>query len=261
MAVEPRDQYFSKTLEKGLSILSLFDRDHTRLNLSQIARLCGLNKTSAYRLVNTLVALGYINKNSRSKALRLGVNALVFGHSFLQGFELLQTAKPLIDEAFSKWKMTIDSALLSGMRLLALYRRESPSTVFFRHPLVSRDLHARAMGKAVLSRLPREELEMVLETMPLKACTPGTITDGERLRAELELTGTRGYSLNNEEYFPGLVSIGAPLMNFQNGRVLGAISFDFAAGEQPLKVIERKYLSVLMKLANDLSEIMTITEN
>jgi DNA-binding IclR family transcriptional regulator len=261
MGVDSKDQYFSKTLEKGLLVLSLFDRDHTRLSLSQISRMIGINKTSAYRLVNTLVSLGYINKNSRSKALRLGVNTLVLGYNFLHGFELLQAAKPLIDETFSKWKMTIDSALLSGFELLALYRREAPGTVFFRHPLVSRDLHARAMGKAVLSQISSEEFDQVFETMPLSACTQKTITDRDRLTGELEGVRSRGYSVNNEEYVPGLVSIGAPLMNYQNGRVMGAISFDFASAEAPLNVIERKYSSVLIKLAKDLSEIITITEN
>jgi IclR family pca regulon transcriptional regulator len=61
------DQYFSTTLEKGLSILRLFDRDHTRLTLSQVSDLCGLNKTSAYRLVNTLVSLGYLKKIPKAK--------------------------------------------------------------------------------------------------------------------------------------------------------------------------------------------------
>ena len=76
---QPTDQYFSTTLEKGLSILRLFDRDHTRLTLTQITGLCGLNKTTAYRLVNTLVSLGYLSKNPKSKVLRLGFNALVLG--------------------------------------------------------------------------------------------------------------------------------------------------------------------------------------
>jgi len=255
------DQYFSTTLEKGLSILRLFDRDHTRLTLTQITALCGLNKTSAYRLVNTLVKMGYLNKNPQSKVLRLGLNALTIGHNFLQGFELLQTAKPLIDEAYSKWKMTIDSALLSDLSLLALYRREAPNTIFFRHPLVSHDLHARAMGKAILASLPDQDRQRALSAMELKAHTPHTITDRDALEAELDATRTRGYAVNKEEFFMGLASIGAPLMNFQNNEVIGAVSFDFPFEAESLDEIVRTYAAVLMKLANDLSDIMTITEN
>ncbi len=254
------DQYFSTTLEKGLSILRLFDRDHTRLTLSQITAQCGLNKTSAYRLVNTLVGLSYLHKNPQSKFLRLGCNALALGHNFLQGFELLQTVKPLIDETFSKRKMTIDTALFSDLSLLALYRREGSGTIFFRHPLVSRDLHARAMGKAVLAGLAAGEREQALAKLVLTAHTPNTITDRRTLEAELNVTHSRGYAINNEEFFLGLVAIGAALVNFQSGTVLGAVSFDFALGEHSLESVVRDHVAVLLKMAHDLSYIMTITE-
>lgn len=73
--------YFAKNLETGLTILGLFDKDHSRRTLSEISRLAGINKTSTYRLVNTLVLLGDLSKNARSKALRLWPKALLFGHT------------------------------------------------------------------------------------------------------------------------------------------------------------------------------------
>jgi IclR family pca regulon transcriptional regulator len=258
---DSRDQYFSTTLEKGLSVLRLFDRDHTRLTLTQIANLCNLNKTSAYRMVNTLVSLGYIKKNPKSKVLRLGLNSLTLGYNFLQGFELRHTAKPLIDEIFSKWKITIDSTLFSDLSLVALYRREAPSTIFFRHPLISHELHARAMGKAVLANLPDEDRDHAIKNIELIAHTPNTILDRDALKTELEATRAKGYGVNNEEFIPKLLAIGAPLMNFQNGEVIGAISFDFSLKEHSLDFIIDKYLALLLKLASDLSDIMTITEN
>jgi len=127
--------------------------------------------------------------------------------------------------------------------------------------LASRDFHARAMGKAVLSQLSLEERDKIFETMPLSRVTAKTITDRNQLTAELDVVRSRGYSVNDEEYFPGLVSIGAPLMNYRSGRVLGAISFDFASSESPLNFIERNYSSILIQLAKDISEIITITEN
>lgn len=38
-------QYYSKTLERGLIILDLFDRDHQHRGLSEISRLTGINKS------------------------------------------------------------------------------------------------------------------------------------------------------------------------------------------------------------------------
>jgi DNA-binding IclR family transcriptional regulator len=253
--------YFSKTLDKGLSILGLFDKDHSRRTLSEIARLAGINKTSTYRLVNTLVLLGFLSKNPRSKALRLGPKALLFGHTIIQGYELLHMVKPLIDEAHRLCNVTIDSTLLDGQTLLALYRREAITTLFFRQPLVCEDFHARATGKAVLSRMEQDDLEAFLAKAPFKKITPNTIDQADVLRHEIETTRNRGYSINNEEYLQGLLCIGAPLINFQTNKVTGAISFDLPARDYTVESLISTYAGQVTKLANDISEMVTMNES
>jgi IclR family pca regulon transcriptional regulator len=260
MASDP-NVYFSKTLEKGLSILGLFDKDHSRRTLSEIARLAGINKTSTYRLVNTLVLLGFLSKNPRSKALRLGPKALLFGHTIIQGYELLHMVKPLIDEVHRLCNVTIDSTLVDGQTLLALYRREASSTLFFRQPLASEDLHARATGKAVLSRMDQGELETYLAKAPYKKFTPNTIDQADVLLQQIEEARNRGYSINNEEYFQGLICIGAPLINFQTNKVTGAISFDLPASEYTTESLISTYAGQVTKLANDISELVTMNES
>ena len=117
------------------------------------------------------------------------------------------------------------------------------------------------MGKAILANLPAEDRDHAIKNIELIAHTPNTILDSDALKAELEVTRTKGYAVNNEEFIPGLLAIGAPLMNFQTGEVIGAISFDFSLREHSLDLIIDKYSTVLLKLASDLSDIMTITEN
>ena len=143
--------YFSKTIEKGLAIMGLFDRDHTRRNLTEISKITGVNKTSTFRFINTLVKLGYLKKCNNNKLIKLGPKALLFGHNFIQGNDLLQGVKSSIDKTFYEYKITIDSALLDDLKLISLYRRESLNIIHFRLSMVMEDLHARAMGKAVLA--------------------------------------------------------------------------------------------------------------
>ena len=70
------NQYFSTSLEKGLKILSLFSTENPGLTQSEISRTSGINMTSTYRFVNTLVRLGYLEKDARTKELRLGIRSL-----------------------------------------------------------------------------------------------------------------------------------------------------------------------------------------
>lgn len=250
-------QYYSKTLEKGLIILDLFDRDHQRRGLSEISRLTGINKTSTYRLVNTLVQMGYLRKSINDKSLRLGPRAFVLGHHFFHGFDILQSVKPIIDKTFFEQKISIDSALLHGHSLISLYRREMQNLIYFRLPVIMDELYARAMGKAVLAKLDPAEVSNILEKIQIKKLTPNTLIDKEEIRKDIELTRTRGYSINNEEYVEGLICIGAPLMNYRKQSIVGAVSLDFPTSEYTLDSIIKNYLGVLTKLANELSETVT----
>jgi len=258
---ETVDHYFSKTLDKGLSILLLFDRDHTRLSLAEIARVTGINTTSTYRYVNTLVRLGYLKKNPNTKLLKLGNQSLILGHNILSGFDLLHTTKPLIDKFFRQYHVTIDTVFREGFGLIAFYRREAPNTIFFRQPLISKDLHVRATGKAVLAKFSDEEIARFLDEKTLTQYTIHSLTTKKALLADIEATRIRGYSINNEEHMVGLISIAAPLMNFQTHTVVGAVSLDFPASETCISSIEQKYPGPLTKLASGLSEIMTMAEH
>jgi IclR family pca regulon transcriptional regulator len=254
------DKYFSKTIEKGLFVLSLFDRDHSKRSLSEISQITGINKTSVYRFVNTLVELGYLRKNSTNKLIRLGPRAFVLGQNFFHGFDLLQGVKPIIDRTSIQHNVSIDSALLHGHALISLYRRELPNLIYFRLPLLMEDLHARALGKAILANLQDSDLSSFLKSLRLNPLTPKTITKKEDLLKEIRLTKNRGYSINNEEYALGLICIGAPLLNYNTRTVAGAVSLDFPASEFRLSAIEKNYTGILTKLASELSGIVTAAD-
>ncbi len=251
------EKYFSKTIEKGLLILSLFDRDHSKRSLSEIAQITGINKTSVFRFVNTLVELGYLRRNSNNRLIRLGPRSFVLGQNFCHGFDLLQGVKPIIDKTSLQHNVSIDSALLHGHSLISLYRRELPNLIYFRLPLVMTDLHARALGKAVMAHLGVEQLNALLKSLTLRKLTPKTIARRQDLLKELKTTKNRGYSINNEEYLLGLVCIGAPLVNYNTKAIAGAVSLDFPAAEYPLSIVERNYAGILTKLASELSAIIT----
>ena len=254
------DSYFSKTLEKGLLILDLFDRDHQHRSLSEISRLTGINKTSSYRLVNTFVSLGYLRKSTADKSIRLGPRAFVLGHHFFHGFDVYQSVKPIIDRTFLGHKISIDSALLHGHTLISLYRREMPNLIYFRLPVIMEELYARAMGKAVLASIDPAELSQILDKLPIKKLTPNTLAEKQAILHDIQETQLRGYSVNNEEYVEGLICIGAPLKNYREGKVVGAVSLDFPSAEYSLETIKNSFPGMLTKLAAEISEAVTAAD-
>lgn len=251
------DSYFSTTLEKGLIILSLFDRDHTSRRLSEISRITGINKTSVFRFVNTLIKLGFLRKSKINNLIHLGPRSFVLGQNFFHGFDILQSVKPILEKTFLEHKISIDSAILHEHSLISLYRREVASLIFLRLPLVMNDLHARAMGKAILANMDSAELSSFLENIQFNKLTSKTVLNQKALLKDLEQSKERGYSINNEEYIKGLICIGAPIFNYNTSKVIGAVSLDFPASDYSLDSIQKNFPRVLTKVASELSEAIT----
>ena len=70
--------FFPKSLEKGLKIIVLFNRESPVLAQGEIARRLGLKMTSAYRHINTLVELRYLEKDLKTKEMRPSIRACSF---------------------------------------------------------------------------------------------------------------------------------------------------------------------------------------
>lgn len=84
-------------------------------------------------------------------------------------------------------------------------------------------LHATSLGKAILSELPAEDVESLLQERDLTAVTGRSITEFEDLEAELEETRERGYATDTGEFLKGMHCIGAPITDLE-GKVQGAVS-------------------------------------
>lgn len=69
-----------------------------------------------------------------------------------------------------------------------------------------------------MSRLPRRARERLVRSLDLLRYTDVTITDPERLLAEIEITRKRGWAKSNEEFVQGVVGCAVPI--FGPGEVL-----------------------------------------
>jgi DNA-binding IclR family transcriptional regulator len=83
--------------------------------------------------------------------------------------------------------------------------------------------YASSMGKVLLADLPESELKAILGRGKLKKLTPNTITEMPRLLEELGRIREQGFALDNEETFPGIRCVGAPIRD-AGGKVIAAVS-------------------------------------
>lgn len=249
--------YFSKSLEKGLRVLALFNGDNPVLTQSEIAKRLGMNMTSTYRYINTLEELGYLEKDVKTKEIRPTMLCLLLCNNLMRATDRLRLIKGVVDRVHSTSNISIDVALVVDDTIRRLYHREAEETLTYRLPDASKDcLHNTALGKAYLSSLPEDAMRRTIDRLSLTARTEKTIVDKAKLIADVKKTGDRGFAMAEEEYLPGLLAIGAPMVDPISGRGIGAVSFDFSILQHNAEEIVDRYAEQIIQTAKLLSELL-----
>ncbi len=73
--------------------------------------------------------------------------------------------------------------------------------------------HCSASGKLFLAQMNPAQRRRLLAHGPLEAYTAKTLTDLQGLEQEFERVGRDGYSIDNEEFLPGLLCIAVLVPN------------------------------------------------
>ncbi len=249
--------YFSKSLEKGLKILSLFNEETPVLTQSEIAKTLDLNRTTTYRYINTLEELGYLKKDEKTKAIRPTTRCLLFCKNLIRASGHLRLLKEEVDRVHRENNISIDVVIVVDDSFQRLYHRDAEETLTYRLPDSSKNcFHNTALGKAYLSTFSGEQMRAKIKQLKLVAKTERSIVDKKRLFAELQETRTRGYAISKGEYLTGLLALGAPLIDLDSGKGLGAISFDFSVLENQSEEIVKKYAAQIVRMAKRLSEFL-----
>lgn len=109
-------------------------------------------------------------------------------------------------------------------------------------------IHSTALGKAILSHLPEETVETILDERGLPAKTDHTITSRADLFDELDAIRDCGYAVDDEENVSGLRCIAAPVMG--NEGVLGAVSVSAPSSRFSGDIFTEEMPTVVRRAAN-----------
>jgi len=249
--------YFSSSLEKGLKILSLFNKEAPDLSQTQVSKALELNMTSTFRYLNTFVELGYLRKNPITKRLSPDIRCLTLCSNLMKATDYMGLIKGAVDEIYNQHKITIDVVFAIDDGLMRVYHREAEETLTYNLPDVAKNcLHNTSVGKAFLSMLPEDEFQATLNRIILHPKTEKSIIDRNKLITEIKKTRQSGFSMSKEEFLPGLITIGAPLVNPNTARCVGGISFDFSIIQHSPERIEEKYAVLIMEVAKSLSKLL-----
>ncbi|HET8985535.1 MAG TPA: IclR family transcriptional regulator [Trueperaceae bacterium] len=221
-----RSPYIINSALRTLQVLHAFAMPPHKLGLADVVEKLGLERNQAYRSLKTLEAAGFLVPTDDARyEPGAAAAALATATMRFHNTAVIDVAGPLLDRLSEQTRETVHLIIRSGDRAVCVDRRESPQSVRLVSILGrSVPLHVGAVPKAILAWLPAREQDAVLAGLANQpVITDKSITDPQRLRAEIELIRQRGYSISDEDFDAHAKGVGAPIFGGE-GAVVGGVS-------------------------------------
>lgn len=213
-----------QSVERAADILLAFTAINPTLMLGELAEAVALPRSSTHRIARTLVDRGFLRQDEYgtyslgSRLLELG--GLVSNSSTLSRLSagVIRTIADRTGEALLLGEVDwIDNTVLITQK------RESTHELNVTSPVGKRSgLGSGCIGKAVLSGLPADEVELLFPHIHLVKRTNKSLTDVDELRRQVDRARKRGWASETDEYITGVSGIAVPVS--YKGRPLGAVS-------------------------------------
>ncbi len=216
------DTEYLSTLDRGLSVLRAFGREHPQMTLSEVAALTKLSPAAARRCLNTLEKLGYVAKHKRQFLLRPEV--MSFASAYLDSMSLGELVRPHLQAVRDETGDSSSLSVLSGYDVLYLVHVSTNRMVRLAAGIGTRyPAYATSMGRAILAFETGEVRTHYVNTAPLKPLTEHTVTSKAELKRVLDDAARTGYAAIQDELDYGLVSLAVPILD-EAGRSMAAIN-------------------------------------
>jgi len=243
-----------KVLDKAIDLIEIISRDPRGLKLSEITNKSGLNKTTAYRILSTMLDRKFLEKDENGY-YRIGSKMLEVISYYISKLELQTESRPYL------WQLT-NKLQLSAI-LAVFYKNESilVDKMEFIHDHANFNdfgirlpVYSTAYGKCLMATMSSVELDYLFEEIELVKLTDYTLTSKEQILKELKQIKKLGYAMDNEEHEYNERCIAAPIYDYR-GEAIAAITVSGTNAQfSPEKLPE--IIKEVKKAAKKISERM-----
>jgi len=235
-----------QSLARGLKILDLLAQSESGLGIREVASELGINKSSALRMLQTLSAYGFTERNDLSFKYSLGFHVVSLGRVVLSRMPLREIARPYLKKLVDQTGECAHLGILFKDRVLYIDQVESPATLRVNAEVgQTAPLHCTALGKAILAfsdcPIPSK----------MQAYTQNTLVNSEQLQKNLKNIQEQGYAEDEEEFDLGVRCLAVPIFDFRK-KLVGSIGISGPASRLTSPKI-RELSFVVRELGKELS--------
>ena len=211
-----------QSIGRAFAILEEIARSREGVSLAELSKRVGLHNSTTFHLVKTMVSLGYV-RQLKDKRYRVGRPLFALAASSLDDIEMVSLATPVLEDLSRETGESGHFAVRMGDSVVVIARTSGPGAFQLTDRVgVVRPANCTALGKIVLAALRPEQLERFLQRAELKAHTPKSIVEADKLRQEIDEVRRAGLAFDDGEFDSELRCVAVPVRDF-TGQVIGAI--------------------------------------
>lgn len=242
------------SVEKAFRVLNVFGHRRASLSLSQVAELAGMDLSAAQRFTHTLVRLGYLAKDAKTRRLELTPRTLDLAAHFLGGHALINTAMPYLMHLSKQTEETVNLTLLDGVEIVFVSR-------FMSRQMLNTDVvigtrmpaYCTAPGVAMLSRMSDAEAGAILDASNLVPHTEFTTYRRDALIAKIEQSRRQGFATQFQEVLLGDTSVAAAVTDAA-GRPRAAVNVAVSCARYRQEEVAERFASLVVATAHAISK-------
>lgn len=222
-AGDPRNMVNS--LAKGLRVLEAFTAQKAEMSLTEIAAAAQIDPGTAYRMLNTLMVLGYVNRIPDSRRFRLSLKVVDLGLRAIGHSDLREIARPILRSLVGEVSEAASLGVLDGADVLYIERVRAGLTRLGVDIRIGTTVPAlcSAIGQSMIAFLPDKDLDRILALTPRADGIPPVHLGKQDLERDLQEVRELGYALRDSYLRDGLRVLACPVLD-TDGYPVAAVS-------------------------------------
>lgn len=243
------------SLGKGLRVLEAFSAERPELTLTEVAGIARLDPGTAFRMLNTLVMLGYLQRSQETRRFRLTLKVIDLGMHAIGRADLREVARPILRSLVGEVNEAASLGVLDAADILYVERVRAGLTRIGVDIRIGTTIPAfwSTIGEALLAFLPQAELERVLAIKPRSGAFPHKAMDRAEIEGRLADVRRHGYALRDSYFGSGLRVLAMPVLD-SDRYPLAAISVAVPQMQMSTDEFRKRALDAVRRAAGDIAK-------
>lgn len=246
------NKYILQSVDNALRLIDVLC-EFEEVGVTELSKIMGLGKSTAFRLLTTLENRGYVRKDEETSKYRLGMKFAYVGTIVLDRMEITKYSRPYLEELTQKFNEASHLVTMEDDGNVRFIDKVRGTSFVHMESVVGgkKPSYCTATGKVLLAHMPAERVLSYLQNQNFEQHTEKTTVDKDKLLEELKQIRDQGYSIDDEESEMGLTCYAAPIIDTSN-QPIAAVSLSGPTSRMEKQ--KKEMIEEVVKTAKKISE-------